>query len=176
VSAIILLLATFVLRSLVGGFLVLLPLMLAVVINLGLMGWTRTWLDMTTAAMTAMGVGIGADFAIYLIFRVREEIQESRDLVTAVRSSLRTSGKAIFFVSSAVVLGYAVLLFSGFSLWIRLGALTATIVGSSALATVTLLPALILILKPRFICRSHHGGASGRPDNLRVLQREARSG
>ncbi|HVM95888.1 MAG TPA: MMPL family transporter [Candidatus Acidoferrales bacterium] len=169
VSAIILVLATAVLRSLTGGLLVLLPLMLAVLVNLGLMGWTRTWLDMTTAAMTAMGVGIGADFAIYLIFRVREEFREKRDLVAAVRTSLRTSGKAIFFVSSAVVLGYSVLLFSGFSLWIRLGALTATIVGASALAAVTLLPALILVLKPRFIVRAS-GTAPGTHSNVRVLQ------
>ncbi|MCX8072301.1 MAG: MMPL family transporter [Candidatus Binatia bacterium] len=154
IATIIFVLASLVLRSAVGGLFVLLPLSLAVAFNLGLMGWCGIWLDMTTAAITAMGVSIGADFAIYLIFRIREELRKLGDLHEAVRASLRTSGKAIFFVSSAVALGYMVLPFSGFSLWIRLGALTATIVAVSALGAVTIIPALSLIVRPKFLAAS----------------------
>ncbi|MBI4517873.1 MAG: MMPL family transporter [Deltaproteobacteria bacterium] len=151
VSAIIFVLSALVLRSLVGGFFVLMPLAVAVAINLGVMGWWQVWLDMTSAAITAMGVSIGADFAIYLIFRIREEWAATNSLEEAIRASLRSSGKAIFFVSSAVALGYLVLPFSGFSLWVRLGILTATIVSVSALATLTLIPALALVMRPRFL-------------------------
>ncbi|MFQ5668007.1 MAG: RND family transporter [Candidatus Binatia bacterium] len=151
VGAIIFLLSALVLRSLVGGLFVLIPLAFAVVVNLGIMGWSHTWLDMTTAAITAMGVSIGADFAIYLIFRIREEMRTAPSGAAAIRASLHTSGKAIFFVSSAVALGYMVLPFSGFSLWIRLGVLTAVIISVSALATLTAIPALALLVKPRFL-------------------------
>ncbi|HJV95640.1 MAG TPA: MMPL family transporter, partial [Albitalea sp.] len=120
----------------------------------GIMGWSRTWLDMTTAAITAMGVSIGADFAIYLIFRIREEGKGGTPLDTAIRASLHTSGKAILFVSSAVALGYMVLPFSGFSIWTRLGVLTALIVSVSALATLTVLPSLAVLVKPRFLARA----------------------
>ncbi|GIW44277.1 MAG: hypothetical protein KatS3mg077_1559 [Candidatus Binatia bacterium] len=154
IASIIFVLASAVLRSPIGGLFVLLPLTLAVAFNLGLMGWAGIWLDMTTAAITAMGVSIGADFAIYLIFRIREELRKRGDLHEAVRASLQTSGKAIFFVSSAVALGYMVLPFSGFSLWIRLGALTATIVAVSALGAVTIIPALSLIVRPKFLAAS----------------------
>jgi hypothetical protein len=181
VSLIIFVLAAVVLRSLLGGLFVLLPLTLAVVVNLGLMGWTNIWLDMTTAAITAMGVGIGADFAIYLIFRIREELLHSGDFATAVRTSLRTSGKAIFFVSSAVALGYMVLPFSGFSLWIRLGLLTATIVGVSAFGAVTILPALVLVTKPRFIgvaadaaATAQRASAQAAPDQIADVWRSSR--
>jgi predicted RND superfamily exporter protein len=153
VAAIILLLCALVLRSLVGGLFVLAPLVCAVVVNLGLMGWAGIWLDMTTAAITAMGVSIGADFAIYLIFRIREEMAGGASPEAAIRASLHTSGKAIFFVSSAVALGYMVLPFSGFSIWARLGTLTALIVGVSALATLTVIPALALIVRPHFLMR-----------------------
>ena len=115
------------------------------------MGWSHTWLDMSTAAITAMGVSIGADFAIYLIFRIREELTRTGSLDEAIRASLQTSGKAIFFVSSAVALGYMVLLFSGFSVWIRLGVLTALIVSVHALATLTIIPSLALLVRPRFL-------------------------
>lgn len=168
IATIIFVLASLVLRSPVGGLFVLLPLTLAVAFNLGLMGWSGIWLDMTTAAITAMGVSIGADFAIYLIFRIREELRKRRDLHEAVRASLQTSGKAIFFVSSAVALGYMVLPFSGFSLWIRLGALTATIVAVSALGAVTIIPALSLIVRPKFLAASPgYGRISSEAEPLR---------
>ena len=113
----------------------------------------RIWLDMATATITAMGVSIGADFAIYLIFRIREAWARQGDLPEAIRASLRTSGKAIFFVSSAGALGYLVLPLSGFSIWIRLGVLTSIIVAVSAVATLVLIPALALLTKPRFLSR-----------------------
>ena len=151
VGGIIVLLCALVFRSMVGGLFVLIPLALAVVVDFGAMGWTGTWLDMTTAAISAMGISIGADFAIYLIFRIREEYAARESLPDAIRAGLVTSGKAIFFVSSAVAVGYAVLVFSGFSIWARLGILTAIIVSVSALATLTVLPALALLVKPRFL-------------------------
>ena len=153
IGAIIFLLSALVLRSLLGAAFVLVPLMIGVIVNLGLMGWSHTWLDMTTAAITAMGVSIGADFAIYLIFRIREESAAAASLEDAIHTSLLTPGKAIFFVSSAVAVGYMALPFSGFSLWARLGVLTAVIVSVSALAAIIAIPALLLVLRPRFIER-----------------------
>jgi hypothetical protein len=152
VAAIILILSAVALRSLVGALLVLTPLAVAVAINFGVMGWTETWLSMSTAAVTAMGVSIGADFAIYLLFRVREELA-THDLPSSVRRALLTSGSAIFFVSSAVALGYLVLVFSGFAAWIQLGALTALMMAVSAVAAVTVLPALLVVVQPRFLRR-----------------------
>jgi uncharacterized protein len=154
VAAIIFVLSTIALRSVIGGMFVLSPLLLAIAVTLGAMGWSQTWLDMTTAAITAMGISIGADFAIYLIFRIREEIKKGAPLEVAIRVSLRTSGKAVFFVSSAVALGYLVLLFAGFSIWTRLGVLTSMIIAVSALATLTVVPSLALLVKPRFLLRA----------------------
>ena len=146
-------LSALVLRSIIGGVLVLTPLFVAATVNLGVMGFTGTWLSIATASITAMGVSIGADFAIYLIFRIREEWAAAASLEAAIRSSLRTSGKAIFFVSSAVTLGYMVLPFAGFSLWTRLGILTAIIISVSALTTLTVIPSLALVVRPRFLAR-----------------------
>jgi len=159
VSAIIFLLCALVLRSVLGGLFVLVPLAVAVAVNLGIMGWTGIWLDMSTAAMTAMGISIGADFAIYLIFRIREEFQVTEMLEEAVLASIRTSGKAVFYVSSAVTLGYLVLPFSGFSLWIRLGMLTATVVTVSALSSLAVVTSLGVVLRPAFLmtkARANH--------------------
>jgi uncharacterized protein len=148
VTAIIFVLSALALRSAVDGLLVLTPLLLAVGVNLGVMGWTGTSLSVATASITSMAISIGADFAIYLIYRIREELERSDDVEAALRASLLTSGKAIFFVSSAVVLGYVVLTLSSFSAWVHLGALTALMIAVSALATVTVIPALIIVIRP----------------------------
>lgn len=150
VACIIALLSIVVFRSVAAAFLVLTPLALAVAVGLGVMGWSGTWLTMSTATTTAMGVSIGADFAIYLLFRLREEIA-ARGLADGVRVALRTSGKAVLFVSSAVTLGYLVLVTSGFSAWVHLGGITALLMAVAALATLTVLPALVILLRPRFL-------------------------
>jgi predicted RND superfamily exporter protein len=117
------------------------------------MGWSGVWLDMSTAAITAMGVSIGADFAIYLLFRVREELRAGCTPDAALRTGLRSSGKAALYVSSAVVAGYLTLALSGFSVWLRLAFLTSMTVALSALATCLVLPAIIRLLQPRFLAR-----------------------
>jgi len=64
ISLLVLIITSLLLRSLVGGLLVLLPLATSALVNLGLMGWLGIWLSMGTAAISAMAVGIGADYAV----------------------------------------------------------------------------------------------------------------
>jgi predicted RND superfamily exporter protein len=157
VAAIIFVLSSFVLRSIAGGLLVLAPLLLAVAVNFGIMGFTGTWLSIATASITAMAVSMGADFAIYFIFRLREEMRRrGGDLGASIETSLQSSGQAIFFVSSAVAAGYLLLSFSGFRVWIYLGSLTTVMVVVSALGALTVIPALIVVLRPRFLWRGDH--------------------
>ncbi len=150
VAAIIFVLSAIALRSIVGGIFVLVPLAVALGITVGVMGWSGVWLSMSTSAVMAMGVSIGADFAIYLIFRLREELARG-SLADGVRRALVTSGTAIFFVSSAVALGYLVLVCSGFKGWVHLGGLTALMMALASAAAVTVLPALVMLVQPRFV-------------------------
>jgi predicted RND superfamily exporter protein len=151
VGAVIFVLSSLVFRSIVGGLLVLAPLCCAAIVNMGLMGWFGTWLSFATATYTSMGVSLGADFAIYLLFRVREEGREGASFDEAVRTALLTSGRAIFFVASAIAAGYATLVASGFVPWRQLGVYVSLMMASSAVATVTLVPALLLLNPPRFL-------------------------
>ena len=152
VAFLIFALSAVVLHSLIGGLFVLTPLFVAATVNLGVMGISGTWLSIATASITAMGVSIGADFAIYLIFRIREEVARlGGDLSAALRVSLQTCGKAILFVSSAVVLGYLALTLSGFRVWIYVGTLTALMTALSAVGALTIIPAMVIVLRPRFL-------------------------
>lgn len=151
IAAVIFALASLVFRSVAAGLLVLAPLACAALVNLGVMGWIGSWLSFATASYTAMGVSIGADFAIYLLFRLREEVRGGLALEAAIASALRTSGRAIFFVASAIAAGNATLLASDFALWRQLGGYVALMMTTSCLATLTVVPALALMTRPRFL-------------------------
>jgi uncharacterized protein len=153
IAAIILLVASLTLRSLTGGILVAIPLALAVVTNFGVMGLFAIPLDIGTATISAMAVGIGADYAIYFLFRLREELALGKMLEEAVERTLDTSGMAILFVSSAIAAGYLTLCFSGFAYHIRLGTLVALAMAVSSAGSLTVLPALVLVIRPSFLGR-----------------------
>jgi predicted RND superfamily exporter protein len=127
------------------------PLALAVAFNFGVMGLFGIPLDALTSAIAAMAVGIGADYAMYLLFRVREELSGGLGLEPALQRALITSGMAVFFVSSAIAAGYAVLCLSGFAFHVELGGLVALAMLVSSASALVLLPALIACLRPRFL-------------------------
>ena len=155
IAAVVFLISSLVFRSLVAGILVLLPLLIAVLVNFGLMGWSGIYLNISTSLTSAMAVGIGADYAIYLIYRLREELAAGVDETTAVRNVITTAGKAVLFVAIAVAAGYGVLLTSyGFNIHKWLAILIGTSMIVSALSALLLIPALILTFRPNFIFRS----------------------
>ncbi len=151
IALIIVLVSGVVLRSLLGGILVATPLAVAVLVNFGAMGLLGIPLDIMTSPIAAMAVGIGSDYAVYFMFRFREELAVSRTQQLALASTMQTSGKAIVYVSSAIAGGYLVLCISGFVFHIELGVLVALAMIVSSLAAITVLPALLLVTRPAFL-------------------------
>ena len=141
-------------RSVFAGLIVLVPLSLAVGANFGLMGFAGIPLQVATATVSAMAVGIGADYAIYLLYRLRQELAATGDWQLAVRRTYHTAGKAVMFVAMAVAGGYSVLLLSwGFLIHFWLGLLISVAMLTSALAALTTTMGLIVLFKPKFLFR-----------------------
>ncbi len=150
IAASIYVISSVVLRSALAGLFVLIPLTLAVLANFGVMGLAGIRLDIGTSAVSAMAVGVGADYAIYLIYRLREEMARHGDADRAVKTTLATAGKAVTFVALAVGSGYSVLMLGGLGMHQRLGFLVAVAMVVSCLAAIALLPAILHRVKPRF--------------------------
>lgn len=142
-------------RSITAGLIIASPLALAVMMNFGLMGFAGIKLNIATAVISALAVGIGADYAVYFTYRVQEEIGKGHTLEKAIAIALETAGKAILFVASAVVAGYLVLLFSsGFYLHIWSSILICAAMVTTAVGTLTLVPSLLQTLCPSFLFKS----------------------
>jgi predicted RND superfamily exporter protein len=150
-ALIVFILGSIIFRSPVGGLFVVTPLIAVTLANFGLMGWLNITLDITAMSSAAMAIGIGADYEIYLLFRFREELARSGNLLSATRDSLLTSGKAILFVALSVIGGYAVLQASDFAFFNHLSDLVMATMAVSAFFALFFLRALMMLFKPRFI-------------------------
>jgi len=115
------------------------------------MGWLGTPVDITAVTSAAMAIGVGADYEIYLLYRFREELLRSGSVVTATRTSLLTSGKAILFVAISIMGGYSVLLASDFAFYNQVSRMVLATMAISAFFALFFLRALMMIFKPRFI-------------------------
>lgn len=152
VLAAIYLVSSLVLRSPLGGLYVITPIAVSVVLLFGLLGWTGIRLDMGSSSILAMAAGIGADYAIYFLYRLREEWTRAHSDEAALHTSLQTSGRAVIFVATSIGAGFATLgLFSRF-LGLRLfGLLMPAAMAVSCLAALSLMPVLVLRTRPAFI-------------------------
>lgn len=139
-------------RSLMAGLLVLVPLAATVVTVFGIMGAAAIPLQVVTATVSALAVGVGADYAIYFLYRVREAHRATGDLAEAMRTAFVSAGKAVAFVATAVAGGYAVLIASwGFLIHIWLGLLMSAAMIVSAASVLTVMAALVVLTRPRFL-------------------------
>ncbi len=100
-----------------------------------------------------VGVGFGIDYGLYIVSRIIEEIRERGDLHEATRAALVTTGKGVTFTAVTMIASTALWATSNIRFNAEMGVLLALWMGISYVGSQTLLPALILSLRPRFILR-----------------------
>lgn len=131
-------------RSILFSVLVVLPLIVSVFVNFGLMALFGIPLNIPTALCAAMVVGLGADYSIYFLMKYRRELAKSSHIDVAVHASILSAGSICLGVAVLIALGYSVLITSYAFLphrWIGMLVVSAMLV--SALTTITLVPALV---------------------------------
>jgi len=130
--------------SLIG----IVPNLLAATFVLGLMGLIGIPLDMMTITVAAITVGIAVDNSIHYIYRFKEEFEKLKDYDDALKASHNSIGRAIFFTSVTIIFGFSILVLSNFIPTIIFGILTGLAMMIAMIAVLTLLPRLILTIKP----------------------------
>ncbi|TDJ23794.1 MAG: hypothetical protein E2O59_13545 [Gammaproteobacteria bacterium] len=134
------------LRSLLYALIGLIPNILAAATVIAFMGYAGIPLDMMTTTIAAVSVGIGVDNAIHYLHRFQEEYDDEKDVRLAVAWSHATIGRAMYFTSATVIVGFSVLCFSNFVPTIMFGLLVAIAMALSFVANLTLLPALLVLI------------------------------
>jgi hypothetical protein len=135
-------------RSLRLGFLALAPNVLPIAMILGIMGWLKVPLDMNNIMIASISLGIAVDDTLHYIFRFRKEIRRDGNYLRATFRCFSTIGKAMLLTSVINTAGFLVLALSNFVPTQNFGIFTALAMVAASFASLTLLPALILVLKP----------------------------
>jgi uncharacterized protein len=136
--------------SIIGGFISMVPIVVTVIMNFGLMGYTGIALDVATVLAASVALGIGIDYSIHFTMRFRSYYVEGHP-GEALEKTLETTGKAILINMISVTIGFLTLVFSHLVPLRQFGILVAVTMISSGIGAVTLLPALTLITNARFV-------------------------
>ncbi len=135
-------------RSLKIAVIAIVPNVVAAVQVLGLMGWIGIPLDIMTITIAAIVIGIAVDDTIHYTHRFIEEFRQSGDYWATVRRCHDSIGRAMYYTTITITLGFIILALSNFIPTIYFGVLTGFSMVVALLADLALLPLLLVILKP----------------------------
>jgi len=135
-------------RSLKLSLIAMAPNLLAAGCVLGIMGWFGIPLDMMTITIASITIGIAVDNTIHYIVRFRREFAKDGHYVRALKRSHDSIGKAMYYTSLTIILGFSILMLSNFRPTLYFGLLTALAMVVALVGALTLLPRLIVLLRP----------------------------
>jgi predicted RND superfamily exporter protein len=136
-------------KSLIAGVVGAVPLTLAILCNFAIMGFLGIKLSLGTALISSLAVGIGIDYTIHFIEFFKHEYRAGGK--NFLRRTFVGCGKAIIINALSVGAGFGVLAFSRFKIISDLGLLIALRMLITAFVSLTVIPSLLMVIKPKFI-------------------------
>ena len=124
------------------------PNFIAAFFILGIIGLLGIPLDMMTITIAAITIGIAVDNSIHYIYRFKEEYNQNKNYEQTIRLCHSTVGVAILNTSITIVFGFSILVLSNFIPTIYFGIFTGIAMLLAMISVLTLLPNLILTIKP----------------------------
>ena len=147
-AVVLLCLITF--RSIRASICIIVPLALTSMLCYGLMTWLGIGLKTTTLPVTALGVGIGVDYGIYIFSRMKGALDQGRSLSKAYRQTLRIAGNAVIVTGLTLAIGVSTWIASDLQFQADMGVLLTFMFLANMLGAILLLPALATLLyRPR---------------------------
>jgi uncharacterized protein len=155
VNGAVLLISAFAYRSLVAAFILLIPVNLSNLLlgaSIHLMG---IGLDINAGIVAVIGVGVGIDYGIYLLSRICEEFTaQEQDIKKAIYAALTTTGKAIMFTATIMLVGIMPWHFmSDLKFMADMGLLLVAVMLINMVLSLVVLPMLVWFIKPAFLAR-----------------------
>ncbi len=148
VTIAIVIMFTILFRSLSLACIAIIPNMIPALMMLGLMGLAGIPLNIMTITIAAVCIGISVDDTIHYVHRFKEEFAYDHQYHETIKRCHSSIGRAMYFTSMTITLGFSILALSNFVPIIYFGLLTGFAIMVALLANLTLLPVLISLFKP----------------------------
>jgi len=155
-NLVILITCSFAYRSFAAGILLLIPVNFSNMLLASVMVLMGIGLDVNSLPIAAIGIGVGIDYGIYLLSRICEEFRDNQHHGDAIQAAVTTTGKAIFFTATIVLLGILPWYFmSELKFLADMGLLLVMIMLINMFIGLVVLPLLVYLFQPSFIEREH---------------------
>jgi len=138
-------------RSATAGLIAGLPLGFSMALLFGSMGYLNIELNVATALLSSIMIGVGVDYTIHFLWRYREERARELEPVEAAEKTLVTTGRGIVFNALSVIVGFFVLMLSAFLPIRFFGFLVVVSIGTCLIGALVLVPALCIVFRPKFL-------------------------
>jgi len=136
-------------QSMASGGIIFLQISTATLVSLAYMAIAGVGLNINTLPVQSVGVGIGVDYAIYIVDRIRQEVAETSDIDEAIRRAVRTTGMAVSFTATTVVGGIFLWTFSNLRFQAEMAYLLVILMIVNMLGAITIVPTFYSILRPK---------------------------
>jgi predicted RND superfamily exporter protein len=144
----IMIMFTLLFRSIKLASIAIIPNLISAGMVLGLMGWLNIPLDIMTITIAAITIGIAVDDTIHYIHRFLTELPKDNDYIATMKRCHVSVGRAMYYTSITIIIGFSILALSSFTPTIYFGLLTGLAMAVALIANLTLLPILLIIFKP----------------------------
>jgi hypothetical protein len=138
------------------GLISLIPNAAPIIVVVGTMGWAGLKVDMATAMLASISMGLAVDFSIHYLYRFRRELRQGQSVADALRCAHGSVGLALVLASMALTAGFLSLAFSAFVPTVHFGILASVAMIGGLVGNLILLPILLRLIDHS---RSQPGGA-----------------
>lgn len=145
-----LILASLLLRSFRYALVSVIPIAFVVVGVYAFMAIADYTVNVVTATIAAIAVGVGIDFSTHFTARYREELATHPDPLSAVQRAGQGTGGALVLSALTSVLGFSVMALAPNPIFATFGTLTAVMIGLALVAALVVLPSLLVMATPRY--------------------------
>lgn len=143
-------------QSLHAGWLMVLPMLFATLMTYAYMGAANIGISVNTVPVIAVGVGVGIDYSVYFMDRIREEMARLHDIKLAVVNAVATTGYAVSFTAATLIAGVVMWIFmSDLRFQSDAAVLLSFMLVVNAIGAMLIVPAWCVVFKPHFVCASH---------------------
>lgn len=138
-------------KSWLAALIIFIPLLIGKAITMAFMGYGEIGFFIYTLPVVTLGFGLGIDFSLYILARLKEEISDSGDFVKGYVKALGTSGRAVLFTGLTMTGGLLTLCLSEMRFQAILGSMLSVVVMANTIIALLFFPVLLSVIKPKFL-------------------------
>ena len=138
-------------RSLHAGLFFMVPVILSNTLTFSFMAWQGIGMNINTLPVVALGIGLGVDYAFYIVDDIKEELRQGKTVAEAIALALAGAGKGVIVTAGTLIVAVAMWSFSSLRFQSEMALLIAVWLMISATSALILMPAMVALIKPKFV-------------------------